>query len=206
MHRRRPGTALGGPGAGGAACAALPCLRQHVEQGCPLGFGDTTNVRVEPRVSALDSHANVVVAATPDLTFTAGDRYVWRETKTTGRALPADEVSALQSFLSCAVDLLLLHDQVPEGGDHTLIRREGVVELEVLRAEDSRVYILDTADAELVAFARQVVPAPHSGGTGTRHSSRRPEHSVGGAPCSAGVPRATPGRRARVLVVRWTTR
>ena len=137
--------------------AALPFLRQHVEQGCPLGFGDTTNVRVEPRISAFDTHANVVVAATPDLTFTAGSRYVWRETKTTSRALPADEVEALHSFLSCALDLLLLHDQVPEGGDEALIRMEGVVELEVLRAEDSRVYLLDTADEQLVSLARQVV-------------------------------------------------
>lgn len=137
--------------------AALPFLKQHVEQGCPLGFGDTSNVRVEPRTSAFDSHANVVVAATPDLTFTAGDRWVWRETKTTSRALPADEVEALTSFLSCALDLLLLHDQVPEGGDDALIRKEGVVELEVLRAEDSRVYLLDTADEQLVSLARHVV-------------------------------------------------
>jgi hypothetical protein len=137
--------------------AALPFLRQHVEQGCPLGFGDTTNVRVEPRISAFDPHANVVVAATPDLTFTAGSRWVWRETKTTSRALPADEVEALHSFLSCALDLLLLHDQVPEGGDDALIRMEGVVELEVLRAEDSRVYLLDTGDEQLVSFARHVV-------------------------------------------------
>jgi hypothetical protein len=137
--------------------SALPFLRQHVEQGCPLGFGDTTNVRVEPRISAFDPHANVVVAATPDLTFTAGSRYVWRETKTTSRALPADEVEAMHSFLSCALDLLLLHDQVPEGGDDALIRMEGVVELEVLRAEDSRVYLLDTADEQLVSLARHVV-------------------------------------------------
>jgi hypothetical protein len=137
--------------------AALPFLRQHVEQGCALGFGDTTNVRVEPRISAFDSHANVVVAATPDLTFTAGSRYVWRETKTTSRALPAGEVEALESFLACALDLLLLHDQVPEGGDDALIRVDGVVELEVLRAEDSRVYLFDTADEELVSLARHIV-------------------------------------------------
>ena len=137
--------------------AALPFLRQHLEHGCPLGFGDTTNVRVEPRLSAFDPHANVVVAATPDLTFTAGSRYVWRETKTTSRPLPADEVEAMHSFLSCALDLLLLHDQVPEGGDDALIRMEGVVELEVLRAEDSRVYLLDTADEQLVTWARQIV-------------------------------------------------
>ncbi len=137
--------------------AALPFLRQHLEQGCPLGFGDTTNVRVEPRISAFDPHANVVVAATPDLTFTAGPRYVWRETKTTSRSLPADEVEAMQTFLSCALDLLLLHDQVPDGGDDALIRREGVVELEVLRAEDSRLYLFDTADEQLVSLARHVV-------------------------------------------------
>ncbi|MFN2539284.1 MAG: PD-(D/E)XK nuclease family protein [Mycobacteriales bacterium] len=137
--------------------AALPFLRQHREQGCPLGFGDTNNVRVEPRISVFDSHANVVVAATPDLTFTAGSRYVWRETKTTSRALPADAVEAMQSFLSCALDLLLLHDQVPEGGDDALIRMEGVVELEVLRAEDSAVYLLDTADEQLVSLARHIV-------------------------------------------------
>jgi hypothetical protein len=137
--------------------AALPFLRQHVEQGCALGFGDTTNVRVEPRISAFDSHANVVVAATPDLTFTAGSRYVWRETKTTSRSLPANEVEAMQSFLSCALDLLLLHDQVPEGGDDALIRKDGVVELEVLRAEDARLYLFDTADAEMVALARHTV-------------------------------------------------
>jgi hypothetical protein len=63
----------------------------------------------------------------------------------------------MHSFLSCALDLLLLHDQVPEGGDDALIRVDGVVELEVLRAEDSRVYLFDTADEELVSLARHIV-------------------------------------------------
>jgi hypothetical protein len=46
---------------------------------------------------------------------------------------------------------------VPEGGDEAPARREGVVELEVLRAEESRIYLLDTADEVLVSSARQLV-------------------------------------------------
>ncbi|MCW2668157.1 MAG: hypothetical protein JWO27_54 [Frankiales bacterium] len=137
--------------------AALPFLRQHLEQECPLGFGDTDHVRVEPRISVFDNHANVIVAATPDLTFTAGSRHVWRETKTTSRQLPVDAEDAMRTFLAAALDLLLLHDQVPEGGDEAPARREGVVELEVLRAEESRIYLLDTADEVLVSNARQLV-------------------------------------------------
>ncbi len=162
--------------------AARPYLAQHIAEGCPLGFGDTANVRVETRYSVYDPDANVLVAATPDLTYTAGGQHIWRETKSTSRPLPVDEFDALETYLAAAIDLLLLHDRVPDGGDDAEDALDGVLELEVLRAEDRRLYLFDTRDAELVSVARKTLATAAYGWHDDRTFTAKPGPACGWCP------------------------
>ncbi len=154
------------PGEGEPACpqvltaeeyaTAWPYLRQHVQH-CPLQYDGLDYYQVEQSHYVYDPDADVVLAATPDLTFRAGATPVWREVKTTMRPLPADEEQALETYLAAAVNLVLLAEQVPNGGNGASGPVQGMVELEVLGPDDSRVYVLDATDEALVAKARRLL-------------------------------------------------
>jgi hypothetical protein len=105
----------------------------------------------EPGQRCYDSDADVVVAATPDLTGRYDGTRVWRETKSTVHELPDDEADAIDIYLAAALDLVLL--AALTAGSPAL------VELEVLTPDDSRVYALPTDDQVLLTRARQRVAA-----------------------------------------------
>jgi hypothetical protein len=130
---------------------AWPYLRQHV-QVCPLG-DDIENLDVEPTRYTYDGHADVVVAASPDITFDTGDGPVWWETKSTDLEFPADARAALETYTSVALDLVLLAELTTA----TVGRPLGLVRLELLRRDAVNVIPLDASDGTLVASAVRIV-------------------------------------------------
>ncbi|MEU9331773.1 PD-(D/E)XK nuclease family protein [Streptomyces sp. NPDC048290] len=115
----------------------LRLLRRHAAV-CPLRcVRNGTDVRTEPRVVRLDTAADVVVIAQPDLLYRDMDSWVWRETKTSatdrrsGRPL-------LDQYPQLALAVLLT-GRGDLGGTATRAR----VELEVLRPGGADLEIID---------------------------------------------------------------
>jgi hypothetical protein len=131
---------------------ARPYLLRHVNQ-CLLGYAGLTGFTTEPRHTIYDPDSDTVLVAEPDLTFSvAPDARVWRETKTTTRALPVDEADALNTFPAFAFNAALL----AAGADGNA-RGAGAAELEVLGTDADHVYVVPMSDGALVATAQRVV-------------------------------------------------
>ena len=134
---------------------AWPLLRKHVAT-CALTYDHVdAPIEVETLRRYFDAEADVIVVAKPDLSFVAGGRPVWRETKTTGKPPPTNASDVVATSLAAALYLTLLADGVPSGDGQT----PGVLEWEVLSTTDDEphLYYLDTDDEQLVAIARHRV-------------------------------------------------
>jgi len=135
-----------------AILEARPYLENHIGQ-CPLGFDGLESVVAEPPIYVYDPDADVVVAASPDLTFTTGNGPVWRETKTTAAAPPIDERDALDAYPAVALDIVLLAETSRGIGGEPV----GLVELEILTPQSGVVHVYDVADPVTLAVARRQV-------------------------------------------------
>jgi hypothetical protein len=119
---------------------------------CPFKRADQiTEVRVEPRLAVLDTDANVIVIAKPDLLYLEDGAWVWREVKTRNQPLRSTE-DALRDTPQLALATLFLALNVFPG------KREGArVELEWLTADSGDVLLIDPNDPAEVDRAREVV-------------------------------------------------
>ena len=139
---------------------ARPYLLGHVAHTdhaghCLVGYGGFENIRVEPRHVVYDEYADVVLSVEPDLTLqTAPGSHIWRETKTRNALPPQDERAALEAYPAFAVHVAML--AAGAGGNG---RDSGAAELEVLTPDptDSRLFVINIADGELVAHAQKLV-------------------------------------------------
>ncbi|MFD5000584.1 PD-(D/E)XK nuclease family protein [Streptomyces buecherae] len=112
-------------------------LRRHAAV-CPMRHvRDGTDVRNEPRVVRLDTTADVVVIAAPDLLYRDGDSWVWRETKTTASERTGN-VTLLERYPQLALAVLLLARGDLGGTPH-----RSRVELEVLRPSGADLELID---------------------------------------------------------------
>lgn len=130
--------------------AVLPYLRRHLDV-CPLrGPGEITEVSPEPRVTAYDPTADVLVLARPDLLRRVDGQPVWREQKTslTDRGITPENVLDLVPQLALAVCLL---------ADGVFGEPGGLAELEQLTPDAGRVITLDAGDPAVVSAARAVL-------------------------------------------------
>jgi CRISPR/Cas system-associated exonuclease Cas4 (RecB family) len=125
-------------------------LAHHVEV-CPFrGAPEIDSVRVEPRLTFLDTVARAVVVAKPDLVYRECGRWVWRELKTTQKATRyyADPLYEFPQ-LALGVAVLAAGGLGPGGA--------GRVELEILRPSGAEIVLIDPTDSERVATARRVL-------------------------------------------------
>ncbi|MEH6373336.1 PD-(D/E)XK nuclease family protein [Streptomyces sp. KLMMK] len=121
---------------------------------CPLnGLDADEQVLVQHRVTAYVPELDVVVLAKPDLVYTHRGRWIWRETKTSGRPL-WERQSLLRTYPQLALGVLLFHAGAL--GDSP---RHSWVELEHLREEhgESRLERVDPGRTENVDEARTVI-------------------------------------------------
>lgn len=125
-------------------------LAHHVEV-CPFRDApEIDSVRVEPRLTFLDTVARAVVVAKPDLVYRECGRWVWRELKTTQKA-KSFYSDPLEEFPQLALGVVVLAaDGLGAGG-------AGRVELEILRPSGPEIVLIDPTDGERVATARRVL-------------------------------------------------
>lgn len=119
---------------------------------CPFSrAGQITEVRVEPTIAVLDTDANVIVIAQPDLLYLEDGAWVWREVKTKTRPLRS-AADALREFPQLALATLFLALDALPG------KRDGArVELEWLTADSGDVLLVDPNDPAEAALAREVI-------------------------------------------------
>jgi hypothetical protein len=111
-------------------------LRHHAEV-CPLRTaGPQAEIRTEPRLAFDDTSADLVVLADPDLLYTDGNSWVWRETKTSASDRPRRDVLAAYPQLALAV--MIIASGVLPGP-----QGRGRVELELLRPGGADLRTLD---------------------------------------------------------------
>jgi hypothetical protein len=125
-------------------------LAHHVEV-CPFREApEVDSVRVEPRLTFLDTVARAVVVAKPDLVYREDGRWVWRELKTTQK--PRWYYSdPLEEFPQLALGVVVLAaDALGPGG-------AGRVELETLRPSGAEIVLIDPTDPERVKTAQRVL-------------------------------------------------
>lgn len=132
---------------------AWPYLRQHVAH-CALSSHDMDGLVTEGAVRLYDEHADVVVAATPDLAYVSGDGPVWREVKSTD-SVPADEAEVIERFTSTALDIVMVA-ALAEAQSGT---PAGRVEVEVLGPDSAAVFVFDVAREDVIADARRRIAA-----------------------------------------------
>jgi hypothetical protein len=119
---------------------------------CPFAVGSAIGlVRPEHTLTAYDPIADVIVLAKPDLLYQDRGAWVWRETKTGGRARNR-ETDVLGTYPQAALATILLAAGV-RGGEVDGRR----VEVEVLRPDGPDIYLVDPADPGAVGHARDVV-------------------------------------------------
>lgn len=119
---------------------------------CPFGrAGQITEVRVEPTIAVLDTDANVIVIAKPDLLYLEDGAWVYREVKTRTHPLRST-ADTLRQFPQLALATLLLAQDALPG------KREGSrVELEWLTPGSGDVLLIDPNDPAQVIQAREVI-------------------------------------------------
>jgi hypothetical protein len=126
---------------------------------CPLrALPADAELHGEREVVALDTFANTLVIATPDLLYRDGPAWVWREVKTTQRDDFVDGLQLLRRYPQLAVAVGLLWTGVLPGD-----RDEARIEVEQLSPHAGTVDVLVPADAGVRAVAREVVGALASG-------------------------------------------
>lgn len=127
-------------------------IRKHAAV-CPLRYAsDGTSLRHEETLGFLDTAADVVVLATPDLLYRSGDSWIWREVKTTKYIRGRGKLDILEQYPQAALALLLLAEGAL-GGDPSGSR----VELEILRPSGPDLELIDPNDPARVATARDVI-------------------------------------------------
>lgn len=136
---------------GDDAMTGAQMLAHHFDI-CPLqGDEPVSQVRPEPRLAFHDPGAHAVVIAKPDLLYADHGAWVWREVKTTRkRDWPRGDLLEAIPQLALAVVLLAggALGGVPEGSR---------VELEVLRPRGAEITLVDPADPQVVAKARELL-------------------------------------------------
>jgi hypothetical protein len=120
---------------------------------CPLAsLSADAMVQAETQVVALDMISNALVVATPDLLYTDGPAWVWREIKTSQSRFLADGLELLRRFPQLAIAVGLLWAGALPGD------RDGArIEVEQLSPHTGTVDILVPADPQVRAAAREVV-------------------------------------------------
>lgn len=151
----RPGAVADAAGLDGKDYAnARPYLLQHLAH-CPL----SAEVQAWPErdVVVYDTDADVTVCTRPDLLIARPGGALWRETKTMTQLPTATDRQLLDMFPQLAVAVCIVADDAL--GDPRLSRDSGpgLVELELLSAEASRVAGYDCADEATVHAARRAV-------------------------------------------------
>jgi hypothetical protein len=112
-------------------------LRHHAEV-CPLRHLPAgARLRVEPRLTWEDEHAQVLVIAEPDLLYLDGDSWVWREVKTSARE-HRGSADLLSTYPQLALGVLAL-----ARGELGGSRAHSRVELEVLRPGGVDLEVID---------------------------------------------------------------
>ncbi|MFC4591199.1 PD-(D/E)XK nuclease family protein [Sphaerisporangium corydalis] len=161
QHKARP---IGGcrsvplpemfPDLGAEEPAALAMVKAH-RAVCPLdGLRDQETVLTQHTVTAYDEDADVVVIALPDLLYTDGGGWVWRETKTLSTRLWEGR-PLLEAFPQLALAVLLMSAGVLDGDP-----RRSRIELEVLYPDrPAGCEEIDPFDETTQAQAREVVSA-----------------------------------------------
>ncbi len=127
--------------------SALPFLRQH-QSHCVVDDGDL--LAVDEAMYGWDPAADLVIAATPDLVRQSGDTVIFREVKSTEKALPEDADAARDQFDGVVYWWLSM---LNGGWIHRYDCAQGAVELEILRPDSSAVFSYSTSDADLVEIA-----------------------------------------------------
>ncbi|MGW4647340.1 PD-(D/E)XK nuclease family protein [Kitasatospora sp. NPDC004289] len=136
---------------GDAAMLAAAMLAQH-DALCPLGSrGPRDLVQPTHQLTSYIPELDVVVMATPDLLYTRGDAWYWRETKTSSSRL-YERKPLMRQYPQLALAVLLMNARVPEGELH-----RSRVEFELLHADDCVLEVLDPSRPAVVAEARELV-------------------------------------------------
>lgn len=139
--------------------ALRPYLQQHAHA-CPLQGADVTAVYPEQPLTAWDTDVDVVMSTRADLVIETPSGYVVRETKSVGaqHEMPHTALEVFERYPQVAVTLCLLADGLdPVTGTVTETRREGRVEVEILRPDGVETRGFDTSDAEAVLAARATI-------------------------------------------------
>lgn len=143
-------------------------LANHADL-CPFRHGRAiTEVRVEPTVAVHDTSANVVVIAKPDLLYLDDGAWVWRELKTRLR-LPQRGPGLYREFPQLALAVVLMAENAL-GGKPSGQR----VELELLSARASDIWLIDPGDPAEVAAAREAVHELAAAWRADERSAARP--------------------------------
>lgn len=125
-------------------------LRRHA-QVCPRHTAAPGSLRSEPALTFLDSDANVVVQASPDLLYREEDAMVWRETKTL-RRMPSANTDLFVRYPQLALAVVLLAEGALD--NDPLSSR---VELEILTPGTVDIIPFDPGDPGEVAAARALL-------------------------------------------------
>ncbi|WP_328499749.1 PD-(D/E)XK nuclease family protein [Streptomyces sp. NBC_00457] len=129
-----------------------PFLAQHV-QNCPVETGSQI-ISIEAPLYGYDASADVVIASTPDMVFVDADgSLVIRESKTTNRDIPEDDAEAFDRFFASAWLLNLFASGYRGPYQSTSAR----LELEVISADDGKVFTWDLNDSGVLRMAKKEV-------------------------------------------------
>ena len=141
---------------------------------CPFSrAGQITEVRVEPTIAVLDTDANVIVIAKPDLLYLEDGAWVYREVKTRAHPLRSSADPSGEFPQLALATLLLAQDALPGKRDGTR------VELEWLTPDSGDVLLIDPNDpAQVARPARSSTSSPRHG-TRTRPAARPGPHCAG---------------------------
>ena len=123
----------------------------HHSQICPL-LADVTQAQPEPPLAFLDTEANTVIVAKPDLLYTVDGVLIWRETKTLQNTRHLRHEHLFQRFPQLALAVVLLAQKALNNTP-----ADSLVELEVLTGDGCDIFTLDPDDPAEVDRARQVL-------------------------------------------------
>lgn len=156
-------------------------LAHHIEV-CPfLDAPEIDSVRVEPKLTFLDTVARALVIAKPDLLYQEQGYWVWRELKTTQR-MKWRHSDPLYEFPQLALGVAVL------AGGGLGPGRVGRVELEILRPSGAEVVLIDPSDDERVETARNVLHEWANPWRSDHTFEARPGRSCRGCPVSTWCP------------------
>jgi hypothetical protein len=156
---------------------ARPYLLQHLAH-CPLS--GAVQAWPERDVVVYDTDADVTVCTRPDLLIARPGGPLWRETKTMTQLPAATDRQLLEMFPQLAVAVCIVADNALGDPRLSLDSGPGLVELELLSAEASRVAGYDCADEATVHAARRAAAVAADAWHGDDTFATRPgEHCAG---------------------------